>query len=516
MKRISAFTIVVWAALAGLAPGSAVAADAPARIALVVGNSAYSAGPVPALANPAQDAALVAERLRAAGFDVTLVQDAELMRFQWSVAEFGRALRLAGPEATGLFYYAGHAVQSFGTNYLLPVDTAIADAADLDLVALEANAILRQMSSARNRTNIFILDACRNNPFSAIPDFNDNGLAEMRAPTGSFLAFATAPGSVAFDGAGANSPFTEALAEEMTEPGAPIEQVFRNVRIKVLETTGGRQTPWDTSSLTREFTFVEAAPVDQLALAEERFWSSVSAQRDLAQIDLFLAAYPKGRFADAARTLRAELAPPQVVALAPEAPQRALSVNGETEAPAAPQPVLPSEPEETLLVRAQKSGSQADYEAYLEAYPGGVYAALARAEIAALVAAAPAADPAPADEPAPGIRFSAVPPATATAPVDDGRITFDSPLAAALPEIGGKAISELIDGNPLFPPIEGLPESFWATRTCTGCHQWERANLCDQGKTYLTPERAAMLKKEHPYGGAFKQAVRDWAEQGCP
>ncbi|WMS43718.1 caspase family protein [Acuticoccus sp. MNP-M23] len=489
---------------------SAVAAEPPVRIALVVGNSAYAAGPVPELENPARDASLVAERLRASGFDVTLVQDAQLVRFKWAVAEFGRALRRAGPDATGLFYYAGHAVQSFGANYLLPVETDIADAADLDLVAVEANSILRQMSSARNRTNIFILDACRNNPFSAIPAFDDNGLAEMRAPTGSFLAFATAPGAVAFDGAGDNSPFTAALAEEMIEPGAPIEEVFRNVRIKVIETTGGRQTPWDTSSLTREFTFVEEAPVDPAALAEERFWASVSAQRDLAQIDLFLSAYPSGRFADAARLLRAELAPPEVAALAPDA-ERALNV---TPAPPAAAPVIPSEPEETLLARAQESGLRADYEAYLAAYPAGVFASLARAEIAALADAAPAPPPA-AD--APGIEFSALPPPDVAETTDtSGEITFDSPLAAALPEIGGKSLETLIEGHPVYPPIEGLPESFWATRTCSGCHQWERANLCDQGKSYLTPERAAMLKKQHPYGGEFKQAIRTWAEQGCP
>ncbi len=515
MIRCFQFTSLVLAVALVCFPGLVRAADEPARIALVVGNSAYGDGTVPALANPARDAALIADRLRASGFAVTLVQDAGLTRFKWAVAEFGRDLRKAGPDATGLFYYAGHAVQSFGANYLLPVEMDLADAADLDLVALEANSILRQMSSARNRTNIFILDACRNNPFSAIPAFNDNGLAEMRAPTGSFLAFATAPGAVAFDGAGDNSPFTSALAEEMLDPGAPIEKVFRDVRIRVIEATGGRQTPWDSSSLTREFTFLEAAPVDPVAQAEERFWATVAARRDIAQIDLFLSAYPNGRFADAARALRAELAPPEVAALAPEA-ERALTVTGTPAgSPAATPRTAPTEPEAAMLARAQESGARAEYEAYLDSYPDGVFAALARAELAALSEAAQEPAAAPAD--APGIEFSALPPQNeAEGAGGAGEITFDSPLAAALPEIGGKALSELIEGHPLFPPVEGLPESFWATRTCSGCHQWERQNLCDQGKTYLTPERAAMLKKQHPYGGAFKQAIRSWAEAGCP
>ena len=147
-----------------------------------------------------------------------------------AIAQFGRELRKAGGDATGLFYYAGHGVQSFGNNYLLPVDVSLSDAADLDLVAVEAQSVLRQMASARNRTNIVILDACRNNPFSEIPELDDNGLAEMKAPTGTFLAYATAPGGVALDGLGGNSPFTQAVVEQIVEPGQPIEQLFEQVR----------------------------------------------------------------------------------------------------------------------------------------------------------------------------------------------------------------------------------------------------------------------------------------------
>lgn len=232
---------------------SPLAAKAETRIALVVGNGSYSS--VSSLANPARDANLIAETLKELGFEVTLLVDSSRANLRRGISQFGRDLRNAGRDATGLFYYAGHGVQSFGTNYLLPVDVNLTDAADLDLVAIEAASVLQQMNSAKNQTNIMILDACRNNPFDNIPTFNDSGLAEMKAPTGTFLAYATAPGEVALDGQRDNSPFTRALAGEMTAPGVLVEQVFKKVRVAVLKETGGQQTPWDTSSLTSDFIF---------------------------------------------------------------------------------------------------------------------------------------------------------------------------------------------------------------------------------------------------------------------
>ncbi len=161
------------------------------RIALVIGNGAYEA--VSPLTNPLNDAGLMARTLEELGFEVTLVGDADLGTMQGAISAFGRSLRDAGEEATGLFYYAGHGVQSFGRNYILPVDASLTDAADLSLVAIEAEAVLRQMASARNRTNIFILDACRNNPFPDSVGFGETGLAEMNAPAGTYIAYATSP-----------------------------------------------------------------------------------------------------------------------------------------------------------------------------------------------------------------------------------------------------------------------------------------------------------------------------------
>ena len=227
------------------------------RIALIIGNGAYQhVGP---LGNPANDAQLMAETLGGLGFTVTLVRDGTKAAMGVAVGKFGSDLRAAGPEATGLFFYAGHGVQSFQQNYLLPIDAELHNAADLDLVAVDAESVLRQMASAHNRTNIFILDACRNNPFATIPDMGDSGLAEMKAPTGTFLAYATAPKEVALDGADGHSPFTKALAAMVVTQGLPIEEMFKQVRIAVRAATQDRQTPWDTSSLTQDFSFAAGA-----------------------------------------------------------------------------------------------------------------------------------------------------------------------------------------------------------------------------------------------------------------
>ena len=272
------------------------------RIALVVGNGEYES--VARLQNPVADGQLMAKSLESVGFKVTLLLDSNQDSMKRAIADFGRELRSAGPDTTGLFYYAGHGVQSRGVNFLLPVDTVIHDEADLDLAGVEADWVLRQLFSARNRTNIIILDACRDNPFKS---FGEQGLAEMSAPTGTFIAYASAPGSVALDGTGSNSPFTEALSEGILVKGQPIEQVFKQVRISVLKATEGRQTPWDSSSLTGEFFFEPAEPVDPRELAAQQLWNSVKEAADPVQIIYFLRTYPDSSVSDEARKLLQEL-----------------------------------------------------------------------------------------------------------------------------------------------------------------------------------------------------------------
>ncbi|MEM6304058.1 MAG: caspase family protein [Pseudomonadota bacterium] len=499
-------------------------AIAEPRIALIIGNGSYS--DVTALDNPVSDAELMASTLRDKGFVVTVITDADQVALNRGIAQFGRDLRDAGEDATGLFYYAGHAVQSFGENYLLPVDTYLSDAADLPLVAVDAQAVLRQMRSARNRTNIVILDACRNNPFEQIADLGDNGLAEMKAPTGTFLSYSTAPGSVALDGLDGNSPFTKALAREMRVPGLPIEQTFKRVRVAVLEETAGAQTPWDTSSLTRDFYFLEEEPLSAEELQEQQLWESVSASDDPVQIMLFLRSYPEGRFEQEARallgalmqevlapdastttpTLQPEAETPQAE---PEAPEVAAVV---PQAPAAQPsaPKVPQDGEVEMIAAAQESGEAADYEAYLAAYPDGLYAELAEFELQVLQDMA-ALTAAPAEETREEIEVAAAP----SALPDYSGLTFTTPLPGGPAPLRGLSIEQVVDLAPNFPPIEGLPDELWKDQSCSTCHEWTQEALCTQGNTYAAASSERALTKEHPFGGAFKQALRIWATEGC-
>ena len=474
---------------------AALPARAEERIALVVGNGGYEA--VSALPNPVRDAELIAGTLTDLGFDVTLMTDVGQGAFKSAVAEFGRRLRASGPEAVGLFFYAGHGVQSFGANYLLPVDAAPTDAADLDLVALEAASVLRQMASARNRTNIVILDACRNNPFEALPALDESGLAEMKAPTGTFLSYATAPGAVALDGTGGNSPFSAALAVAMRSENTPIEQIFKQVRVEVIAETGGAQTPWDTSSLTREFVFRAGETLTPEEVAEDQLWRSVAESRDPVQIMLFLRTYPGGRHEAEARAMLADTMAAELGTGAPAA------------VPPAPAPAPtagPSEDEAAAFEAARLSGTAADYRGFLDAFPDGTFAALARIELDALAAstpasAAPEAASAPAPESGPGGELRDV--------------AYDTPLASGPEAIAGRTIAQIIEESPLFAPIEGLPDEAWKGRSCSTCHAWTREALCEQGRTYLNANAARALSKQHPFGGPFKTHLRNWAASDC-
>jgi len=229
-------------------------AAAEPRVALVIGNSKYG-GDLPKLANPANDAALMAATLKKLGFKVIIVQDADLNQMKRTIQDFGSALANAGPTAVGLFFYAGHGLQISGENYLIPLKANIQKATDADLEAVSATLILKQMEYAGNALNIIILDACRNNPLSRGMRSAGGGLAKMDAPLGTFIAYSTAPGETATDGSGKNSPYTAALTKAMLTPGIAIEEAFRDARVDVLAATERQQVPWESSSLTGAFTF---------------------------------------------------------------------------------------------------------------------------------------------------------------------------------------------------------------------------------------------------------------------
>ena len=240
-----------------LRPQQAAASPAQeARVALVIGNGAYQAAP---LKNPVNDARAVSEALKKSGFTVTRLEDATRPQMREAIRAFGARIAEGG---VGLFYFAGHGMQVKGRNYLVPVGADIAAEDEVAGEAVEVDAILAKMETARNRLNILILDACRNNPFGRSFRNSQQGLAQVDAPTGTFVAFATAPGRTAADGSGANGLYTEALLRQFHTPGLKLEEVFKRTRADVLRTSGQQQTPWENSSIVGDFYFVSGAPAE--------------------------------------------------------------------------------------------------------------------------------------------------------------------------------------------------------------------------------------------------------------
>ncbi|MGV8056519.1 MAG: caspase family protein [Smithellaceae bacterium] len=219
------------------------------RIALVIGNSTYSSGP---LRNPVNDATDMAAALQKLGFKVNLKKNASLETMEGAIEDFGNRLKRGG---VGLFYYAGHGVQVNGVNYLIPVNAKINKESDVRYKAVDAGRILDEMANANNGLNIVILDACRDNPFGKSFRSASRGLAIVsNSPSGTFISYSTSPGQVARDGEGRNSPYTKALLENITKPGQTINSVFMKVRNKVKKETG--QVPWELTSLEGDFFFV--------------------------------------------------------------------------------------------------------------------------------------------------------------------------------------------------------------------------------------------------------------------
>ena len=231
------------------------AAFAESRVALVIGQSAYKA--VTPLPNPANDAKAMAAMLTDAGFEVQSASDLTQNELRAKFSAFAATVAAKGPDTTSLVFYAGHGVQVDGENYLMPVDIDPKREVDVTLQAVRLNDILNTLNALPSKSRILLLDACRNNPFPAISKA-PRGLAHVDvkfgAP-GTLLSFSTAPGAEAEDGSGANSPYATALLKAGREPGIPIEEAFKRVRLAVNLATEGRQTPWESSSLVNDFRF---------------------------------------------------------------------------------------------------------------------------------------------------------------------------------------------------------------------------------------------------------------------
>ena len=320
------------------------------RLALVIGNSAYRVGP---LRNPANDARAMAAALKSSGFDVMHGENLSHRQLFEMTRDFGRKLK---PGVVALFYYAGHGLQVRDRNFLIPVEADPQSEEEVPYTSVDVNFLLDVMSRAKSRVNIVILDACRNNPFARSFRSGSGGLAQMDAPSGTLIAYATAPGRVASDGGGDHGLYTQHLLKHLNTPGLPVEILFKRVREGVERETKSQQIPWESSSLKGS----------QLA----------------ADYQAYLATYPAGRFA--------ALAKARIAALENQAGQRAQSLDAD------------------FWDSIKTSANPAEYQAYLEQFPKGRFASLARARINSLkvAAAKPAAvvapPPAPTPAPAPG------------------------------------------------------------------------------------------------------------------
>jgi len=243
------------------------AASAESRLALVIGQSAYKS--VPALPNPINDAKAVTQMLTDSGFEVSMASDLSQSQIRDQLNEFAGKVASKGGDSIALVFYAGHGVQIDGENFLVPVDIDPKRESDIPIQAVRLNDVLNTLTSAPSKMRILMLDACRNNPFGEISKSAGGGLAIIDAKFGApntFLSFSTSPGAVAEDGKGDNSPYTTALLAAAKEANIPIEETFKRTRVSVNKATEGRQTPWDSSSLTEDFRF-SGSPVPGPKLA---------------------------------------------------------------------------------------------------------------------------------------------------------------------------------------------------------------------------------------------------------
>lgn len=265
------------------------------RIALVIGNAQYRES---ILKNPVNDAHAMAQTLRGFGFDVIERTDVTQKEMNSAITLFGQKLSGGG---VGLFYYAGHGMQLRGKNFLVPIDAVIDGEQAVRSESVDLDLVMDQL--ANSRVGMVILDACRNNPFErSFRSGAGSGLAQVDAPKGVLVAYATAPGKVAADGVGKHGLYTSELLRALEEPGRRIEDVFKQVRRNVAGATNDQQIPWESSSLTGDFFFATPAPNVEIqtsadaSIIELEMWKSVKDSSTAEDFKEYLKHYPDGKF----------------------------------------------------------------------------------------------------------------------------------------------------------------------------------------------------------------------------
>ena len=392
------------ALLMAAAAGSSAAAE-ERRVALVIGNGDYAN--TADLPNPPNDGRRVAEALRALGFEVLSGVDLDYQGMQDIIRLYARTLRGAD---VGLFFYAGHGLQVNGRNYIVPTDALLEDEADLPFETLNVSVVLEQMER-EPRTNLVFLDACRDNPLARTLARSmgtrstaiGRGLARINAGLGTLIAYATEPDNVALDGQGENSPFTKALLNHIDTPGLEVRQMLTRVRMDVISETQGQQVPWDHSSLVSEFFF------EVPAAAEE---PEVAAVPDQPAADDAMDRPPRGQ-------------------------------------------VDPSL-ERVFWETIQSSGDPRDFELYLEQFPDGVFAGLARYRLASLeqTRGEPTEQP-PANQSEAGLPGNGgTSGQEASGTLDDGPVVETSEPGYEAPESETLREAEEVAALPDTPPVE--------------------------------------------------------------
>ena len=386
-----------WTALLLLAMLSAPSLAAP-RVALVIGNASYAHAP--ALANPLNDAADIGAALERLGFSVTRLEnvgDAEMRR---GLKKFGRA---ASASEVAVVFYAGHGIEVDGRNFLVPVDARLASDQDVEYEAVPLELAQRAVERASG-LRLVILDACRENPFAksmqraGATRSIGRGLARVEPSGETLVAYAAKEGTVASDGEGRNSPFSEALLRYVEEPGLEVMFMFRKVRDAVVTETGGQQTPFVYGSLSSKGVYLAVGPVtapaspqrpstadesDSSRVVAERellFWESVKDSEHPADIELYLDRYPSGTYKELARNRLERLQDRPQDTETPTAKDAAASTPNESSVAARLEVERLAE-EREFWASVKGSGDPAEFRAYLNRYPDGAYAVLAHGRL---------------------------------------------------------------------------------------------------------------------------------------
>jgi len=281
------------------------------RVALVIGNANYTTG---RLTNPPNDVVVMEAALKKLNFKVQTVLNANQNQMKRAVRDFGTSAQ--GAEVA-FMYYSGHGTQAQGENYLLPVGASIEKESDYEVEAVSANAVLRQIQGARPKAAILVLDACRDNPMAAITRSGTKGLSRMDAPTGTMIAFATAPNTTASD----NGDYAKVLAKELQKPGQELIDVFRNTTAEVRRLSAGKQEPRisemsisDRLYLAGQGTQLASVAVEPTGRPvqtdpEQEAWELAKRRDTAASYKAYLDVYPNGRFAGTATVALGGLQP---------------------------------------------------------------------------------------------------------------------------------------------------------------------------------------------------------------